>query len=405
METPSNLAAAPVTTTDDAPTIATMPVPTRRQPPSRRAIVWWVVGITGVLALAAAAVLAQVSASRSFDAAAAQLQEAVSESNDGWMSLDAERAGVAGGVLSAEQIVESAGNGLAGQKAREALSDAAVAASDSADEAAELLDDGLRDAEVEKPFWAWQLWQGAAELDARAAAADSAGDAMAEAEAELESADQGLETAAVAVFTSVEAVAKKLEKRNVSALATIVLDFRDAAQAVVAQTDSNSAASVAFSTYAKRAQLLARSNKAELEQKAGPLSATRLEIEAFARSMSGGVVLDFDWAPIVNGMGYDWGMGGTATWDAARGGLSTISLSNSVAEQWPSADARALVAHEVGHAITAKCYGKFDWESSDANEEWATAWAISKGHTAIGNGVQAYGYPSQRMIDKAATCR
>ena len=99
------------------------------------------------------------------------------------------------------------------------------------------------------------------------------------------------------------------------------------------------------------------------------------------------------------------GIGGLATWNSGRGGFSTITLSDSVAEWWPNADSRALVAHEVGHAISAKCHDKFDWENQAANEEWATAWAISMGHTALGNGVEAYGYPSQAMIDIAATCR
>ena len=98
-------------------------------------------------------------------------------------------------------------------------------------------------------------------------------------------------------------------------------------------------------------------------------------------------------------------MAGTATWNTIRGGFSTITLSNSVAENWPSADARALVAHEVGHSITSKCSDLFDSADQAANEEWATAWAIGMGHTAEGNGVQAYGYPSQDMIDRAMACR
>ena len=56
----------------------------------------------------------------------------------------------------------------------------------------------------------------------------------------------------------------------------------------------------------------------ELAEKAGPLLATRLEIEAYARSISGGVLLDFDWAPFVAGTGGDAGIGGTATWGASR---------------------------------------------------------------------------------------
>ncbi len=162
---------------------------------------------------------------------------------------------------------------------------------------------------------------------------------------------------------------------------------------------------LAFERYAAAADNLRASAESELAEKAGPLLETRLEIEAYARSISGGVVLDFDWAPLVNGLGGVYGMSGTATWNTARGGFSTITLSDSVAENWPSPDAMALVTHEVGHSITSKCSDLFDSADQDANEQWATAWAISLGHTALGNGVQAYGYPSQEMIDIAATCR
>jgi len=150
---------------------------------------------------------------------------------------------------------------------------------------------------------------------------------------------------------------------------------------------------------------LKESAQSELAEKAGALLATRLEIEAFARSLAGGVVLDFDWAATVAGTGGRDGIGGTATWKTARGGFSTITLSHSVAETWPDADSRALVAHEIGHSITAKCHEKFDSQDHAANEEWATAWAISMGFTAPGNGTWAYGAPSQEMIDVAATCR
>lgn len=355
--------------------------------------------------LTVGAVFVHLGADQSFDDSADALTASVDASADAWLSLDATASALSASVASAEQIVEAAAKPLAGQKHRTALREAAAAASDSVTTAGVLVDGGVDDGEIVKPFWTWELWQGAAALDERAADADVLAAEFAEAEAGLDDSDTALDEAAVSLYASVAKAAKGLEKQNVSARTGVVLDFRDAAQAVTEQEKAGSAAAVAFSAYVSRAKLLRESNASELAEKAGPLSPTRLDIEAFARSISGGVVLDFDWKPVVNGMGHDWGMGGQATWDAARGGFSTITLSNSVAEQWPSADARALVAHEVGHAISSKCYGKFDWESKDANEEWATAWAISMGHTATGNGVWAYGYPSQRMIDKAATCR
>lgn len=379
----------------------TTPTPKR----ARGALLRWVIGVACVIALVVGAILLQVRSGESFDDSAGKMEDVLQEANDGWWALDARRGVVEDSVTSAEEIVEDAVEGLADQTARGALRDAAAAASESATDAATLLEDGLQDSDTEKPVWFWELWQSAREMDARAAAAAAHLEKVTAAESELDALESDMAASAVTLFESVEGAAAALEKPNVSARAAKILDLRDAAADVVTQTDAGSQAARAFTSYVTRVAALKESNAAELAEKAGTLSKTRLEIEAFARSISGGVVLDFDWAPIVNHMGGDWGMGGLATWDSARGGFSTITLSNSVAEQWPSPDARALVAHEVGHAISAKCSDKFDWKSRDANEAWATAWAISMGHTATGNGVWAYGYPPQAMIDKAATCR
>ncbi|WP_127473295.1 hypothetical protein [Microbacterium sulfonylureivorans] len=372
---------------------------------SRRAVLAWTIGAASAVAVIAGAVYVHVEAVNSFEASSTSMAAAVEAATDSWWSLDATRSAVAASVVSAEQIVADAADPLVDATTRDALDAAASAASDSVDAAAALVDAGYDEGDIDDPFWTWQMWEATAELEQRGEAAAALVDEMAVAEAAVESADTVLLESALALYGSVEKAARSIEQRNVSARSTAVLDFRDAASEVVTQTDVGSQAALAVSTYAHRLRQLTESNAAELAEKAGPLSATRLEIEAFARSISGGVVLDFDWAPVVNGMGGAAGIGGLASWDTARGGFSTITLSNSVAEWWPAADARALVAHEVGHAITAKCHTKFDWESADANEEWATAWAISMGHTAVGNGVQAYGYPSQGMIDKAATCR
>jgi hypothetical protein len=147
------------------------------------------------------------------------------------------------------------------------------------------------------------------------------------------------------------------------------------------------------------------SEQAELAEKAGPLQTARLEIEAFARGLAPGVLLEFDWAPIVNGFGTDGGMGGYATWWYADPGYATIELSNSVAEQWPSYRSQSLVAHEVGHAISVKCEGAYDDSTQASIEAWATAWAISMGFTDDANGTWAYGPPAQPLIDAAAGCR
>ncbi len=160
----------------------------------------------------------------------------------------------------------------------------------------------------------------------------------------------------------------------------------------------------ALIAYVAAATQLRASNQAELEEKAGPLLDRRVAAEAFARSLAGGILLDFDWAPIVNGYGTGGTVGGLATWTTDHGGSANITLSDSVAEQWPSPLSQALVAHEVGHAVSVRCSDRFDAQSRAANEAWATAWAISRGFTGDGNGVSIYGPPPQELIDAAATC-
>lgn len=161
--------------------------------------------------------------------------------------------------------------------------------------------------------------------------------------------------------------------------------------------------------YLEAAHALEASHAEEIAEKAGPLLDRRLAVQEFARSYSGGVLLDFDWAPTVNGYGAGGSYGGTSYWSAADGGYATITLSDSVATLWPHAGVQALVIHEVGHAILARgdCNTLFfDSEFAAAGEEpWATAWAIGQGYTADGNGVSIYGPPPEELIAMATQCR
>lgn len=154
---------------------------------------------------------------------------------------------------------------------------------------------------------------------------------------------------------------------------------------------------------------LAASHAAELAEKAGPLFDARMAVQAFAREMANGVLLEFDWAPTVNGYGLNGSYGGTSYWNTADGGQATISLSDSVALQWPGAGVQALVVHEVGHAVLSKaeCYPLFfDSEFASGGEEpWATAWAIGLGYTADGSGESIYGRPSDALIALSQQCR
>lgn len=387
-----------------APIVLTFEEPRRRRM-SRGAVAGWIAGVVLVIALGAGGAFAHVSAHRTADAAAGRLLAATERATAAGESLGDRAADDAFTAPAAKVMVSYAEDDLADVSARTLLEEQATAFADAVDDAEKLLSAAVPVPSIEKPFWTWEILDHAELLEEGAAALGDASRAFRSAETALEESEESLIDAALAFYATLPAHAAALEAAGISARHEAVLDLRDAAALAARQRTAGWAAADAFRAYAEKAQDLKASAEAELAEKAGPLLATRLEIEAFARSIAGGIVLDFDWAPLVNGLGGDRGMSGTATWTTARGGYSTITLSDSVAEMWPAADARALVAHEVGHAITSKCHEMFDSDDADANEAWATAWAISMGHTAIGNGVQAYGYPPQHLIDTAASCR
>ena|GEM_PF-815220 len=404
----SVLAAAAADADDaTAPADATAPdaaTADARHPRGRRVWVAWFVAVGAIVLVAAVAAWIHVSANRSFDAAAADMSAASAEVEEVRAALDGPTDDATDAVEASLLIVGAAADDMVDAGARTGLSDAAAAVSTVM---ATIGDHHAVEvpAVPTKPFWTWELLETAPRMNEAAAqlaelSADtrSAGD-------ELVDAGAALADAARALYASVPAAAAALEAANVSGRSIVVLDFREAAAAAAQQTRLGSGAVDAFEDYARKLEILRASSQSELAEKAGPLLGTRLEIEAFARSIAGGVVLDFDWAPIVNGVGGADGMAGTATWAVVRGGFSTITLSNSVAENRPSADARALVAHEVGHAITSKCSEMFDSEDRTANEQWATAWAIGMGFSAQGSGVQAYGYPPTTLIETSRSCR
>jgi hypothetical protein len=376
-------------------------------PPPRRRRRWVLAtSITLLVVLfVVAIVLVVVDANRTFDAAARGLRAANDRETSATGSLRERAEETSGSATSAEEIVTLAADDLVDVGARTAVSDAAAASVMVVGEADSLLASDAEPQVPPKAIWPWELQAAAERMRADAEAlGERTSDAVA-LEESLADSDAALVGAARAMYASVAPAAAALESANVSAVALVVLDFRDAAEAAVGQDALGSGALTAFTTYAALATNLEQSAQSELDEKSGVLFATRLEIEEYARSIAGGVVLDFDWAPLVNGLGGAWGLSGTATWNTARGGFSTITLSDSIAETWPSADSRAIVTHEVGHSITSKCSLMFDSQNGPANEEWATAWAIGMGQTAEGNGVQAYGYPSQAMIDAAYRCR
>ncbi|HRN28827.1 MAG TPA: hypothetical protein PK781_09450 [Terrimesophilobacter sp.] len=155
---------------------------------------------------------------------------------------------------------------------------------------------------------------------------------------------------------------------------------------------------------------MAASHGEKESAKAGPLNAVRDEVEAFARSIAGGVRIDFTWQDIVIGHGQGTSAAGTATWDTADDGYSSVTLTNSIARHWYQwSGYRNLVAHEVGHSITSKkaCYDLYmNGPFGEDNERWATAWAISMGYTvSAANGSDLYGAPTAEQISVASGCR
>ncbi|GAA3635933.1 hypothetical protein GCM10022200_19070 [Microbacterium awajiense] len=373
-------------------------------PPRRRAWPWiLVVGLVALLAVGAAAV--HVWANLSFDQAHASAAQAAVVYEGTAESARVAADGGATEVSAASSIIASAVDDLVDASARAELAEAAGQLDDAVDEAEQLLDVTAPAVDVAKPAWPWELFAAASDLDEAAPALRAQADGLGAVAGAVDAESDALTAAAVQLYASVPAAADALEAEHISARATVMLDFVEAAQRAAGQERAGSGAELAFTAYANAAEALQTSSAAELAEKAGPLLETRLTIEEYARSIAGGVTLDFDWAPVVNGVGGFLGMAGTATWNTGRGGFSTITLSDSVATNWPSLDAQALVTHEVGHAITSKCSDLFDSDDPDQNELWATAWAISMGFDTPGNGTQAYGYPPQELIDIAATCR
>lgn len=379
-------------------------------PPERRggrsgAVVGWVLGLSVAALVIGGGALVHTNANLAFDDALAAARDAATDARAAQEEVADAAEESAAEVGAAESIIAVAGDDLVDPAARTVFADATAANAAEVSAAQTLVAEPIPTPDDEKPLWTWELFEAVPGFASQTDSLDDLTSDLVAADAALDTADAALEIAADPLYSSIEGAADALEAANVSARNAVVIAFRAAADAAAQRTMIDPASARAFADYAAKAAELKASAQAQLEAKSGPLSASRLEVESFARSIAGGVLLEFDWAPFVNGVGGRSGISGTATWNTANGGFSTITLSNSVAEWWPGAASKALVAHEVGHAITSKCHEMFDSADQAANEAWATAWAISMGHTNDGNGVQAYGYPPQELIEKAATCR
>ncbi|MGI6877520.1 hypothetical protein [Microbacterium sp. gxy059] len=246
------------------------------------------------------------------------------------------------------------------------------------------------------------LREAADAIEAEAADAEASLAAVDASSGELEESAEAIDAAVSSVSDRLPEEADRVEAENISAEAPARIALQKAARA--AEADPGAAE---IRAYVRSASAVRESQEAEMAEKdRGGLLDARLEVEEFARSIVGDVRIDFDWAPIVNGLGEGESAGGYTTWWYADGGYATIELSDSVAAFWPDERFRGLVAHETGHAATARCREVLEAEPFSGDVELlATAWAIGKGFDdPWGNGVDYYygGVPPEQAVVEAA---
>ncbi|MBX3093812.1 MAG: hypothetical protein KF680_04620 [Cryobacterium sp.] len=216
------------------------------------------------------------------------------------------------------------------------------------------------------------------------------------------------EAAIVTLINTVGAVGESQLPRYPSATNESYRDLKTAVDSAISHRAVDSRSTWIVERVVETTDAFAASHAEKEAAKAGPLAARRTEIEDFARSIAGGVRIDFTWQDIVIGHGQGRSAAGTATWDTADSGYSSVTLTNSIARYWTEwAGYRSLVAHEIGHSITSKCYEAFkDGPFGNDNERWATAWAIGMGYTvAAANGSDLYGAPTAEQINATMSCR
>ncbi len=371
----------------------------------RRAVLAWSLSVAGVLLLAGLATVLQLTANLGYDQARTGLASAVSTQSDEATHNDRVRAVDDESARAADTLLAVTDPALVGDADRAALTAARDRAQKASAAAMSLSATPVPEPGA-KPFWFWELYARTARLDADSRAMRTLGSALGRSSEELGSATSALDKTGVAVANAAGGLAAQIENDNRPSPNAGVLAMRDLAAKLVATTSFDEEVAQGFRDYAASIQKVRDGHAATLAAEAGPLQGARQEIEDFARGLAPGVLLDFEWADRVNDLGGDNGyLSGETVWPTTWGQYATIRLSNSVAEDWPGPSSHALVAHEVGHAITTKCWGMYDTTNSQTVEAWATAWAISMGFTDEGNGTQAYGPPPQELIDKAAACR
>lgn len=360
--------------------------------------------VIGVVVVGLMCAGVQWTANVGYDDALIAFEDAVDDAESAQAGLADALSALAQTTDAAATVIDADSGTLMDASAKEQFATAVEQASDAETEAVALIGEALPQP-AEKPSWAWELFGETGRLNVDRDEVDEKVEQIGSASETIdETSDAVHETGAAAVL-SAAAAADSFEAAHVSARNRDILSLRDAAEQLSGAEALDATTADAYVELEASAAAMLASEQAEIAEKQGPLYETRLQIEAFARELAPGVLLDFDWSALVNGYGEADSMGGYATWWYGDPGYATIELSNSVAEYWPSDRSQALVAHEVGHAISVKCEGMYDDSDENTIEAWATAWAISMGFHNEANGTSAYGAPPQSMIDLAAGCR
>ena len=375
-----------------------LPQPARRSP--RRRGVW---SILGVALVAAAATGIHVAANLGYDDSLASFQDAATivEDRRSDLAADAEQLDV--DATAASDIAAADTAALMPADARADL-DAAIAAVEPIAADAEEATAASLPAAGPKPTWTWELFAESARLADDARELEDHEDELADLGEDVAEIATDVGESAVEAVHAAAAAASDFEAAHVNARNPEIIALRTAAATAGSVSELDAVAAQYYTALEAAAASALASEQAELAEKSGALYGPRVEIEAFARSLAPGVLIDFDWAPTVPGYEQP-SYGGWTTWWYGDPGYSTIALSDYVAESWPAEWTKALVAHEVGHAISVKCESMYDSSDQDTIEAWATAWAISMGFTDAGNGTDVYGAPAQSMIDAASACR
>lgn len=363
-----------------------------------------VLGLVAVIVAAATVGVLQITANLGYDEARTEFDAGRATTASTGSALQQELDALASTLGNADLLLQTESGVLVAPAARETLSVAATDARRLVIPAEDLLDQDLPAAEA-KPGAFWELFAASGDLAAQTRDLDDLAADLDSAMPPLTTADTAVTDAGAAVLRSAADAAPAFESAHLSAKNDAVIALRDAASRASGTTLLDASAVETLVSLQDAAAQVVATEQAELAEKAGPLQAARTEVEAFARSLAPGVLLEFDWNQIVNNAGYNGSMGGLTTWWWDDPDRAVIELSNSVAEQWPAERSKALVAHEVGHAISVKCEDMYDSSTQDSIEKWATAWAISMGFSDDANGVWAYGYPPQSYIDAAYGCR